>query len=156
MYLKIIVLFLGNLHKKKSCAGYVGHPFRKWAHYADVPNSDCGGRKFHSRQEVTKALRDTVYHAVQVHRYECLRRQRTFRVYLEGTTRAQTGASRERAGGDAVSAEVGLWGCLLGLRGAWDRSKPHSSLIRSNVPRKPPHRTACARLILGWKAVCGW
>jgi hypothetical protein len=42
------------------------------------------------RQEVTKALRDTVYHEVQVHRYECLRCQRTFRVYPQGTNRAQT------------------------------------------------------------------
>src|SRR5260221_9907211 len=33
----------------------------------------CGGRRFHLRQEVTKALRDTVYHEVQVHRYQCLR-----------------------------------------------------------------------------------
>src|SRR5258707_12779144 len=50
----------------------------------------CGGRTFHLRQEVTKALRDTVYHEVQVHRYQCLRCKRTFRVYPEGTTRAQT------------------------------------------------------------------
>src|SRR5258707_2887259 len=52
--------------------------------------TDCGGRKFHLRQEVAKALRDTVYHEVQVHRYQCLRCKRTFRVYPEGTTRAQT------------------------------------------------------------------
>jgi hypothetical protein len=50
----------------------------------------CGGRKFHLRQEVSKALRDTVYHEVQVPRYQCLRCKRTFRVYPEGTTRAQT------------------------------------------------------------------
>ena len=50
----------------------------------------CGGRKFHLRQEVAKSLRDTVYQEVQVHRYQCLRCQRTFRVYPEGTTRAQT------------------------------------------------------------------
>ena len=50
----------------------------------------CGGRKFHLRQEVAKPLRDTVYHAVRVHRYQCLRCKRTFRVYPEGTTRAQT------------------------------------------------------------------
>ena len=30
--------------------------------------ADCGGRKFHLRQEVAKPLRDTVYHEVQVHR----------------------------------------------------------------------------------------
>ncbi len=50
----------------------------------------CGGRKFHLRQEVAKPLRDTVYHEVRVHRYQCLRCKRTFRVYPEGTTRAQT------------------------------------------------------------------
>jgi transposase-like protein len=50
----------------------------------------CDGRTFHLHQEVTKALRDTVYHEVQVHRYQCLRCKRTFRVYPEGTTRAQT------------------------------------------------------------------
>jgi transposase-like protein len=50
----------------------------------------CGGRKVHLRLEVTKSLRDTVYHEVQVHRYECLKCQRTFRVYPEGATRAQT------------------------------------------------------------------
>ncbi len=50
----------------------------------------CGGRTFHLRQEVAKPLRDTVYHEVQVHRYECLRCKRTFRVYPEGTTHAQT------------------------------------------------------------------
>ena len=82
----------------------------------------CGGRRFHLRQEVTKALRDTVYHEVQVHRYQCLRCTRTFRVYPEGTTRAQTGASRERTGGDAVSAGVELWSGLLSLRGAGGRS----------------------------------
>src|SRR5437764_12529674 len=50
----------------------------------------CSGRKFHLRQEVAKPLRDTVYHEVQVHRYQCLKCQRTFRVYPVGTTPAQT------------------------------------------------------------------
>ncbi len=50
----------------------------------------CSGRTFHLRQEVTKSLRDTVYQKVQVHRYQCLRCKRTFRVYPEGTTHAQT------------------------------------------------------------------
>ena len=50
----------------------------------------CGGRKFHLRQQVVKALRDTVYQQVQVPRYQCLRCKRTFRVYPEGTTKAQT------------------------------------------------------------------
>lgn len=51
--------------------------------------ADCSCRKFHLRQEVVKALRDTVYHEVLVHRYECLRCKRTFRVYPEGASRAQ-------------------------------------------------------------------
>ena len=51
---------------------------------------DCGGRKLHLRQEVSKALRDTIYAEVQVHRYQCLRCKRTFRVYPEGTSPAQT------------------------------------------------------------------
>jgi transposase-like protein len=52
--------------------------------------SACSSRKFHFRQGVTKALRDTVYHEVHVHRYQCLKCKRTFRVYPEGTTPAQT------------------------------------------------------------------
>lgn len=50
----------------------------------------CGGRAFHLRQEVVKPLRDTVYHEVQAHRYECLRCHRTFRVYPQGVTRDLT------------------------------------------------------------------
>src|SRR5260221_7196115 len=50
----------------------------------------CGGKKFHLRQEGRKRLPDTVYQDVQVHRYQCLRWQRSCRVYPEGTTRAQT------------------------------------------------------------------
>jgi transposase-like protein len=50
----------------------------------------CSGRKVHLRQQVTKALRDTVYQEVQVHRYQCLKCKRTFRVYPEGANRAQT------------------------------------------------------------------
>jgi hypothetical protein len=37
----------------------------------------CGGKKFSLRQQVAKALRDTVYQEVQVHRYQCLRCKRT-------------------------------------------------------------------------------
>jgi hypothetical protein len=50
----------------------------------------CSGRTFHLRQEVKKSLRDTVYQQVQVHRSPCLRGTRTFGVYPEGTTHAQT------------------------------------------------------------------
>ncbi|HEY6409411.1 MAG TPA: hypothetical protein VIY29_18280 [Ktedonobacteraceae bacterium] len=50
----------------------------------------CDGRKLYLRQEVAKPLRDTVYQEVQAHRYQCLKCKRTFRVYPEGTTQAQT------------------------------------------------------------------
>ena len=53
-------------------------------------SAGCGGRTFHLRQQVAKALRDTVYQEVRVHRYQCLRCKRTFRVYPQGTTNAQT------------------------------------------------------------------
>ncbi len=53
-------------------------------------DAGCSGRKFYLRQEVAKPLRDTVYHEVQAHRYQCLKCKRTFRVYPEGTTHAQT------------------------------------------------------------------
>src|SRR5438034_10307258 len=46
--------------------------------------------RFTYERRVAKSLRDTVYHEVQVHRYQCLRCKRTFRVYPEGTTHAQT------------------------------------------------------------------
>ena len=50
----------------------------------------CGGRKLQLRQQVVKALRDTVYREVQVPRYQCLRCKWTFRVYPQGTSKAQT------------------------------------------------------------------
>jgi transposase-like protein len=50
----------------------------------------CRGRKFRFHQPVSKALRDTVYHQVQAHRYQCLKCGRTFRVYPEGVSSAQT------------------------------------------------------------------
>jgi hypothetical protein len=79
----------------------------------------CGGSKLYLRQAVAKPLRDTVYHEVVVHRYQCLKCKRTFRVYPEGTTSAQTGASRQRTSRAAVSAGVKLWGHLLSIRSAW-------------------------------------
>ena len=50
----------------------------------------CQGRYFEHHQEVDKALKDTTYGAVLAHRYRCLRCRRTFRVYPQGVTRAQT------------------------------------------------------------------
>jgi transposase-like protein len=54
------------------------------------PSPDCGGKTLHLRQQVSKPLRDTVYQQVQAHRYQCLRCKRTFRVYPQGTSGAQT------------------------------------------------------------------
>src|SRR5205807_10555999 len=51
---------------------------------------DVAGGSVTCERRVAKPLRDTVYQEVQVHRYQCLRCKRTFRVYPEGTTRAQT------------------------------------------------------------------
>ena len=65
---------------------------------------------FTCERRVAKPLRDTVYHEVQVHRYQCVKCQRTFGVYPEGTTPAQTGASSERVSGDAVSAGMRVMG----------------------------------------------
>src|SRR6266849_11014149 len=48
-----------------------------------------GGRFTYERQ-VRKSLRDRVYQQVQVHRYQCLKCKRTFRVYPEGASHAQT------------------------------------------------------------------
>src|SRR6266699_2118555 len=73
----------------------------------------CRGSKFYLRQEVAKPLRDTVYHEVQVHRYQCLRVQTD----VPGRSRRHNAcpdlATSERASGDAVSAGVKLWGDLL-------------------------------------------
>ena len=54
------------------------------------PYEDCQGRHFEHHQKVDKPLKDTKYRAVWAHRYRCLRCRRTFRVYPQGVTRAQT------------------------------------------------------------------
>ena len=54
------------------------------------PHEDCQGRHFRHHQEVDKPLKDTEYDAVSAQRYECLRCERTFRLYPSGVTRAQT------------------------------------------------------------------
>lgn len=54
------------------------------------PYPKCGGQRFHLRQEVAKAVRDTVYTAVTARRYDCLRCGRTFRVYPLGVSDDQT------------------------------------------------------------------
>ena len=57
---------------------------------AVCPYKGCGGKHFRHHQEVDKPLQDRRYDSVTVQRYECLRCQRTFRVYPEGVTHAQT------------------------------------------------------------------
>jgi hypothetical protein len=50
----------------------------------------CTSKKFRLRQVVRKALRDTVYKEVVVHRFQCLVCGHTFRVYPEGISAART------------------------------------------------------------------
>ena len=52
--------------------------------------SDCSGKRFRFHQPVAKSLRDTIHQQVEAHRYQCLKCGRTFRVYPEGVTSAQT------------------------------------------------------------------
>jgi len=54
------------------------------------PYKDCQGKHFEHHQEVVKPLKDTLYESVPAHRYRCLRCGRTFRVYPQGVTHAQT------------------------------------------------------------------
>ncbi len=54
------------------------------------PYGHCQGRHFRHHQEVEKAVKDTEYDSVSAQRYECLRCKRTFRLYPQGVTRAQT------------------------------------------------------------------
>jgi hypothetical protein len=70
------------------------------------PYENCGGKHFGLHQKVDKAVRDTVYNDLMAHRYECLRCQRTFRVYPQGVTRAH---SSQRVHG------LGILLYLLGL-----------------------------------------
>jgi len=46
-------------------------------------------KKSRGRKPVQKALRDTKYTLVEVHRYRCLKCGRTFRVYPKGVSKAQ-------------------------------------------------------------------
>ncbi|MEJ2738092.1 MAG: hypothetical protein P8189_31805, partial [Anaerolineae bacterium] len=50
----------------------------------------CEGKYFRHHQEVDKPVKDTMYDFVTAHRYECLRCHRTFRLYPQGVTQAQT------------------------------------------------------------------
>jgi transposase-like protein len=50
----------------------------------------CRSKHVQMHQPVEKALRDTMHHQVQVHRYRCLTCGRTFRVYPTGVSKAHT------------------------------------------------------------------
>jgi transposase-like protein len=54
------------------------------------PYEGCQGRYFRHHQEVDKAVKDTLFDMVAAQRYQCLRCERTFRLYPKGVTRAQT------------------------------------------------------------------
>ena len=54
------------------------------------PHQGCQCRHFEHHQEVDKSLKDMAYGTVFAHRYRCLRCKRTFRLYPQGVTRAQT------------------------------------------------------------------
>ncbi len=81
----------------------------------------CGSKDVQMHQPVEKALRDTRYSHVEVHRSRCLTCGRTFRVYPTGVSQAQTS---DRVKGLAVScicwdSPMGpsrwpcrVWGCL--------------------------------------------
>jgi len=67
-------------------------------------NPKCQGRKFRFHQPVSKALRDTIYHEVQAHRYQCLKCGRTFRVYPQGVSSAHTSLRSEPSAGGSKNA----------------------------------------------------
>jgi transposase-like protein len=88
------------------------------------PYEGCQGVHVRHHQELVKRLNDTVYEVVLVHRYRCLRCERTFRVYPQGVTNAQTSQRVKRLA-------VLLY--LLGLdslhaSGAWLRSGDSSRI----------------------------
>ncbi len=85
------------------------------------PHKGCQGRHFEHHQEVDKPLKDTTYEAVFAHRYRCLRCGRTFRVYPQGVTHAQTS---QRVKGLAVllyllGLSYGAVSLALGALGAY-------------------------------------
>lgn len=53
---------------------------------APVRCPHCGGTYLRLHQVVSKPLRDTVYPQVKAYRYQCLRCQRTWRVYPQGVS----------------------------------------------------------------------
>jgi hypothetical protein len=56
---------------------------------AECKYAGCESREVQFHQPVEKALRDTMYNHVEVHRYRCLTCGRTFRVYPKGVSQGQ-------------------------------------------------------------------
>ena len=99
-----------------------------------------------------KPLKDTVYGAVSAHRYRCLRCKRTFRVYPQGVTQAQT-SQRVKGlgvmlyllglsyGATSLALEaLGVYMCKCGvsiLKCEWwargSQSAPHQGMLRSSL-----------------------
>ena len=57
---------------------------------ATCPYPKCQGSHLRLHQRVPKGVRDTLHQQVTAQRYQCLRCGRTFRVYPQGVSRAQT------------------------------------------------------------------
>ena len=62
----------------------------EWKLPSVCPYERCQGRHFRHHQEVDKAVQDTLFDSVAAQRYQCLRCERTFRLYPKGVTRALT------------------------------------------------------------------
>ena len=72
---------------------------------SECPYEDCDGTCLQLWQKVKKPLRDTKHAEVEVHRYQCLRCFRTFRVYPKGVSK------------DHISQRVKGLGVMLYLLG---------------------------------------
>jgi hypothetical protein len=84
---------------------------------ASCPYEGCQGIHFRHHQEVAKPPWDTVYPQVVVHRYECLRCKRTFRVFPTGVTRAQTSQRVQWLAVLLYIVGAELWSGVAGARG---------------------------------------
>src|SRR5258708_28349485 len=98
--------------------------------------ADCTSQQVRLHQPVSKALRDTVHHQVQAHRYRCLKCKRTFRVYPAGVTHAQ---SSDRVKGLAVI--LYLFGLSHGTGSLALRSPGVPRSQNQGYPTVPTHTT---------------
>jgi transposase-like protein len=57
---------------------------------AECIYAGCASKRLQVHQPVKKALRDTMHRQVEAYRYRCLKCGRTFRVYPQGVSQAQT------------------------------------------------------------------